>query len=102
APAPPAAYTLPLHDALPICQLVSRDLLGRRGLSAAAGYGGHHFGQSEGRSAGGTAHRRAAGRVPCRSRPASAHPHGFGGGRRTRSEEHTSELQSLAYLVCRL
>src|SRR2546425_8816621 len=24
------------------------------------------------------------------------------GGRRSRSEEHTSELQSLAYLVCRL
>src|SRR5205823_7678623 len=24
------------------------------------------------------------------------------GGRRARSEEHTSELQSLAYLVCRL
>src|SRR3989441_6912410 len=24
------------------------------------------------------------------------------GGRRVRSEEHTSELQSLAYLVCRL
>src|SRR2546425_8821105 len=34
-------------------------------------------------------------------------PRAFGGGgdlgrRRTRSEEHTSELQSLAYLVCRL
>src|SRR2546425_3656558 len=29
------------------------------------------------------------------------HP-GSGGGVRPRSEEHTSELQSLAYLVCRL
>src|SRR2546425_6604594 len=28
--------------------------------------------------------------------------HGAGGGARARSEEHTSELQSLAYLVCRL
>src|SRR3712207_7700814 len=27
---------------------------------------------------------------------------GVGGGRRTRSEEHTSELQSRQYLVCRL
>src|SRR6266404_9634667 len=27
---------------------------------------------------------------------------GRGGGPRARSEEHTSELQSLAYLVCRL
>src|SRR2546425_8497448 len=38
-----------------------------------------------------------------------AHPHrldpeehGDAGGDRRRSEEHTSELQSLAYLVCRL
>src|SRR2546425_8014724 len=30
-------------------------------------------------------------------RAAASHP-----GRRRRSEEHTSELQSLAYLVCRL
>src|SRR5205823_14286402 len=29
-------------------------------------------------------------------------PEGMPGGRRSRSEEHTSELQSLAYLVCRL
>src|SRR5687767_15445813 len=28
--------------------------------------------------------------------------HGRGGGGAGRSEEHTSELQSLAYLVCRL
>src|SRR5947199_7198922 len=29
-------------------------------------------------------------------------PHGFGHLRRSRSEEHTSELQSLRHLVCRL
>src|SRR2546425_7916773 len=70
-------YTLSLHDALPICR------------------------------------RRAAGP---RQRDAAGAPHGVGrsragagralhGGRRrgaVRSEEHTSELQSLAYLVCRL
>src|SRR3712207_8252015 len=28
--------------------------------------------------------------------------HGRGGGRATRSEEHTSELQSRQYIVCRL
>src|SRR2546423_7668211 len=39
-------------------------------------------------------HRRAAGRVLLRDRP---RPLGD-----PRSEEHTSELQSLAYLVCRL
>src|SRR3712207_8621934 len=33
----------------------------------------------------------------------SAHRHGLAGGRSTlRSEEHTSELQSRQYLVCRL
>src|SRR2546425_4364276 len=35
---------------------------------------------------------------PCRRAPATA----SGMSRRNRSEEHTSELQSLAYLVCRL
>src|SRR5205823_13444112 len=30
------------------------------------------------------------------------HPVGDSGGQQLRSEEHTSELQSLAYLVCRL
>src|SRR4029079_19836984 len=37
--------------------------------------------------------RTRATRVPCRSRPRP---------RSKRSEEHTSELQSLAYLECRL
>src|SRR5687767_15456945 len=32
----------------------------------------------------------------------SGHCQGNGSPKRTRSEEHTSELQSLAYLVCRL
>src|SRR5687767_15652459 len=40
-------------------------------------------------------------------RPVGIHMHGVligreTGGARARSEEHTSELQSLAYLVCRL
>src|SRR2546425_9707587 len=34
--------------------------------------------------------------------PATRRPAGKPGQRNTRSEEHTSELQSLAYLVCRL
>src|SRR5205823_14699641 len=79
-------YSLSLHDALPICE---------------------HCGQDHG----------------CRPReipvrPRSRRPHDsdgvrfLGGGRKgsrrnrtpslSRSEEHTSELQSLAYLVCRL
>src|SRR5437762_7121134 len=37
--------------------------------------------------------------VPCESQPSSA---ATSGGGMTRSEEHTSELQSPMYLVCRL
>src|SRR5205823_14031405 len=37
-----------------------------------------------------------------RRRWASSSPSSSAGNYRTRSEEHTSELQSLAYLVCRL
>src|SRR5205823_14898212 len=52
---------------------------------------------------------RPAGAVHRMVRPRDRAPHDRGGGRRfgpqmaaLRSEEHTSELQSLAYLVCRL
>src|SRR2546425_9668830 len=37
-----------------------------------------------------------------RDRRHTTHPKRFHRRRRPRSEEHTSELQSLAYLVCRL
>src|SRR5947209_14907694 len=73
---PPAAtelYTLSLHDALPIC---------KRPVACAA---------ERARSA------------PARRRRS---PHGRTGSRHRRhhfrSEEHTSELQSRQYLVCRL
>src|SRR5258706_12111213 len=68
-------YTLSLHDALPIS---------------------HHRGPPRPRP------RRAR---RCRSRQTSARrrsAHRAGAGRKTRSEEHTSELQSLTNLVCRL
>src|SRR3712207_9536256 len=73
-------YTLSLHDALPIspgCQ--RRSLHPRRDRPPA------------GRRADGAAARGARLRTRRRS--------GGGGGR---SEEHTSELQSRQYLVCRL
>src|SRR2546425_4349529 len=70
-------YTLSLHDALPIC-------VGR--LSRPPG------------RAGGAPHTRAVPPVLPHGRRGVplARPLGL------RSEEHTSELQSLAYLVCRL
>src|SRR3712207_8027650 len=78
-------YTLPLHDALPICVVelrrraagVALDEADQRGLEPGRG-------------------RRVARRVPATDlEPQRA-------GRGVRSEEHTSELQSRHYLVCRL
>src|SRR2546425_4435161 len=66
-------YTLSLHDALPISP-------GPRGRSGP----------------------RTAPLLVCRSDTACAPPPAGREGSGTRSEEHTSELQSLAYLVCRL
>src|SRR2546425_8544973 len=75
-------YTLSLHDALPICQ---PGLLGNSGPGEYAVQGlvlrQGRFGILRWADGG---HRQPTGEF------------------RTRSEEHTSELQSLAYLVCRL
>src|SRR2546425_8726432 len=80
---PPRSTLFPLHDALPI----SHD----------------RAGSVHGRAAHGDAGRGAD---PRRAKPRRAHT---AGGfidappcGPARSEEHTSELQSLAYLVCRL
>src|SRR5258707_10637786 len=67
-------YTLSLHDALPICA----DLPTRQGRGG-PGQAYRHAGSGDGRPAG----------------------HADRAGER-RSEEHTSELQSRQYLVCRL
>src|SRR3712207_8775706 len=74
-------YTLSLHDALPICRAAVRD----RG--AARRERDWVPGDVEGRS-GWRRAGHARGRRPGRAR--------------RRSEEHTSELQSRQYLVCRL
>src|SRR3712207_7110990 len=66
-------YTLSLHDALPI--------YGVRVSSTLGGQDDHRKAASDATGAGGS-----RGPAP----------------RRTRSEEHTSELQSRQYLVCRL
>src|SRR3712207_9293845 len=71
-------YTLSLHDALPIWGRVARG----------PGDGAAH-----------AVHRPAADLARARALP---EPRGRAGGDRRRSEEHTSELQSRQYLVCRL
>src|SRR2546425_7990412 len=79
-------YTLSLHDALPICIPVHDREHGLVGL--------------------GTAQHQAAGGFDWRGvrRPLGLRLVGCDRAplREARSEEHTSELQSLAYLVCRL
>src|SRR5262249_61382864 len=84
-------YPLSLHDALPIW------LRWRRGVVS-------------GRKAAGmarvpSADRPGKVRLPGadQAEPGAPHPHGaLDWERRRRSEEHTSELQSLTNLVCRL
>src|SRR5205823_12618118 len=83
-------YTLSLHDALPIC---SSSISATRSRSSSPGRR-----RSQCRvSRSGSGKLMAAG-DPCRGRNCSRRRCGS----RARSEEHTSELQSLAYLVCRL
>src|SRR3712207_9111374 len=77
-------YTLSLHDALPIC------CCGSCSRSPASG-------PSRGTTSR-CGRRRDEAAGPRRHGP-GGEP---GGGRGTRSEEHTSELQSRQYLVCRL
>src|SRR3712207_8921280 len=75
-------YTLSLHDALPICSLAQKGHVSQQSVEAwrpAPKDSGAYMGRAE----------------PV-ARPATNE----GGSRR--SEEHTSELQSRQYLVCRL
>src|SRR5437764_11099888 len=76
---PPEIYALSLHDALPIYGGQGR-ARGRDGLGGVQGEG------------------RVARVLPDGRHPAGRERH----GPRLRSEEHTSELQSPMYLVCRL
>src|SRR3712207_9306570 len=80
-------YTLSLHDALPI-------LAGR---AYPARSRGDHLQARHGRHA---SERRAGGRATARRGRGDRHTLREAGA--PRSEEHTSELQSRQYLVCRL
>src|SRR3712207_8303587 len=85
-------YTLSLHDALPISQAAAPRPGGERGVRAAAR--AEADGDAAGRrtaAPGGGGRGAADGGVRARVRAGDG-----------RSEEHTSELQSRQYLVCRL
>src|SRR5205823_13022003 len=88
-------YPLSLLDALPICGGP------RAGAAAPRPEAGQHHARRPG--------PRPADRLRVGSRRGRSQRHGAArrdaalhGAGATRSEEHTSELQSLAYLVCRL
>src|SRR3989441_1494987 len=91
-PAPPEIYPLPLHDALPILSVSARAMRSierRRAMLR--------------RSATRPSQRQTtptSTRTACSSRESSIVQSYCSTA--SRSEEHTSELQSLAYLVCRL
>src|SRR5205823_12630286 len=93
-PATAASYRLSLHDALPI-------LIGRMGSSIAAAASIRRRPRS-GAERANLLYSNAANSRDGRQRDRQANVLGFRRGRVLRSEEHTSELQSLAYLVCRL
>src|SRR3712207_7316525 len=80
-------YTLSLHDALPI-------------LAAPAASAAVRARTARRRSGGDRRRRRLDRRHAHRPRGLVRHPRA--GGPPGRSEEHTSELQSRQYLVCRL
>src|SRR3712207_7029919 len=80
-------YTLSLHDALPI-------------FTASSARGGSRW-----RSSRTSSRMRASTAPACSARPCVDHAaaeRASSSGSETRSEEHTSELQSRQYLVCRL
>src|SRR5437899_8790556 len=83
--APTELYTLSLHDALPISRHGSRGLSRPQGHSVSPGARPRWQGPAR----SGKTKRSVDGAAP-------RYP------RENRSEEHTSELQSLRHLVCRL
>src|SRR5690606_41916920 len=99
--AAPVLYTLPLHDALPICRLVSDEL-----AAVAAEHGdARRTVLLESASAPAA---KAGASLEVADEPCGVHLTGTGliarvsGEGPLRSEEHTSELQSRENLVCRL
>src|SRR3989441_3620666 len=92
-------YTLSLHDALPISIIVTAIV--REQLAA---LGQHGFATINPSEVADSARLRAGDKRHCGQTGVSDSLNGPRPFRRVpfRSEEHTSELQSLAYLVCRL
>src|SRR5699024_12186279 len=93
ATAPTQIYTLSLHDALPISIGNSRKSIGSQGDAVRAGVEVFTC-NNNGYSGERTHNDGVQKRLPCSNQAFFS--------RTTRSEEHTSELQSRFDLVCRL
>src|SRR5262249_59490826 len=98
APATPGTSTPSLHDALPICRHPAQTQ-GRIEAAAGAGIGmqGRHGHQPTPVERAEMDRPRESAVLECDGLPGTVHFGAF-----DRSEEHTSELQSLTNLVCRL
>src|SRR5205814_9430617 len=95
-------YTLSLHDALPIWrQARQTPVPPAADRELACGFSSTSTRAAAGSPGGGCPRRSRTRAPPCapRSRPISSRSARIGS---SRSEEHTSELQSLRHLVCRL
>src|SRR5258705_7689518 len=94
--APTEISPLSLHDALPIC--TDRGRSGNRQIDAAAAGAG----EAGGVRGGPVCERRGVGGPGGVACPTAGNRSGPLAPPQGRSEEHTSELQSLRHLVCRL
>src|SRR5205814_10139091 len=92
-------HTLSLHDALPI--YVTRSVVEVMN-SLATTVVNHALSQPQLRHHVGTTRSALANNSACTMATTLRLPDPFDAARTTRSEEHTSELQSLRHLVCRL
>src|SRR3712207_9008642 len=97
-PAPPEINPLPLHDALPICRWIDEELERDRRPTRVAGPARDHGREVPAGGVAGHRDRREALREPRQRLEAELQR----ARERRRSEEHTSELQSRQYFVCRL
>src|SRR5205823_10912939 len=93
--AAPVPYPLSLHDALPICEFLHASLGAHLALDQRPVKHDSRAG------IGDQLHGLAAAVIREEREPAAIQP-AIEHDAHRRSEEHTSELQSLAYLVCRL
>src|SRR5262245_33131821 len=98
---PSAFFTLSLHDALPILSVQLPQIYLARHGETEWSVSGQHTGRTDiPLTPAGEANARSLGKRIAGHKFAAVLTSPMQRARRTRSEEHTSELQSLRHLVC--